>query len=69
VLARPDGDRGESLVAVANDSRLTMEQLRAAIKARGFSNLYVPREIKFVREIPKLGTGKVDHRQLQTLIT
>jgi hypothetical protein len=25
----------------------------------------VPREIKAVKEIPKLGTGKVDHRGLQ----
>jgi acyl-[acyl-carrier-protein]-phospholipid O-acyltransferase/long-chain-fatty-acid--[acyl-carrier-protein] ligase len=68
VLARPDPDRGESLVAVANDSRLNMDELRAAIKARGLSNLYLPREIKFAREIPKLGTGKVDHRQLQKIL-
>ena len=68
VLARPDPDRGESLVAVANDPRLNMEELRAAIKARGLSNLYVPREIKYTREIPKLGTGKVDHRALQQIL-
>jgi acyl-[acyl-carrier-protein]-phospholipid O-acyltransferase/long-chain-fatty-acid--[acyl-carrier-protein] ligase len=68
VLARPDADRGESLVAVSNDQRLNMDELRAAIKARGLSNLYVPREIKFARDIPKLGTGKVDHRQLQKII-
>jgi acyl-[acyl-carrier-protein]-phospholipid O-acyltransferase / long-chain-fatty-acid--[acyl-carrier-protein] ligase len=69
VLARPDEDRGEALFAVANDPRLTMEELRSAIKAKGLSNLYLPREIKFVREIPKLGTGKVDHRQLQKIIS
>jgi acyl-[acyl-carrier-protein]-phospholipid O-acyltransferase/long-chain-fatty-acid--[acyl-carrier-protein] ligase len=68
VLARPDPERGESLVAVANDQRLNMAELRAAIKARGLSNLYVPREIKYVHEIPKLGTGKVDHRGLEKLL-
>jgi len=68
VLARPDPDRGESLVAVANDSRVTLEELRAAIRARGLSNLYVPRDIKYTREIPKLGTGKLDHRALQKLL-
>ncbi|MGA3181234.1 MAG: AMP-binding protein [Verrucomicrobiota bacterium] len=68
VLARPDPDRGESLVAVANDQRLSMEELRAAIKASGLSNLYRPREIKYARDIPKLGTGKVDHLRLQTLL-
>jgi acyl-[acyl-carrier-protein]-phospholipid O-acyltransferase/long-chain-fatty-acid--[acyl-carrier-protein] ligase len=68
VLARPDPERGESLVAVANDQRLSMAEIRAAVKARGLSNLYVPREIKYIREIPKLGTGKVDHRGLEKLL-
>ena len=37
----------------------------AAIKAKGLTNLSVPREIKVVKEIPKLGTGKVNHLELQ----
>ncbi|MGZ4988321.1 MAG: AMP-binding protein, partial [Limisphaerales bacterium] len=69
VLARPDADRGETLVAVTNEPKLTMEDIRAAVKAKGLSNLYVPREIKYVHEIPKLGTGKVNHRELQKVIT
>jgi acyl-[acyl-carrier-protein]-phospholipid O-acyltransferase/long-chain-fatty-acid--[acyl-carrier-protein] ligase len=68
VLARPDPDRGESLVAVANDRRVTLEELRAAIRASGLSNLYVPREIKYFHDLPKLGTGKLDHRALEKLI-
>jgi acyl-[acyl-carrier-protein]-phospholipid O-acyltransferase/long-chain-fatty-acid--[acyl-carrier-protein] ligase len=67
IMARPDPGRGESLVAVANDRRLSLEEIRAVIKAGGLSNLCVPREIQFVREIPRLGTGKVDHRALQNL--
>jgi acyl-[acyl-carrier-protein]-phospholipid O-acyltransferase/long-chain-fatty-acid--[acyl-carrier-protein] ligase len=69
VMAKPDSDRGESLFAVANDQKLTMDELRAALKAKGLNNLSIPREIKFQREIPKLGTGKVDYRQLQTLMS
>ncbi len=68
VLARPDPQRGEALIAVANDQRLNLEEVRAAIRAAGLSNLYVPREVKFLRDIPKLGTGKVNHRELQRLI-
>ena len=68
VLARPDPDRGECLVAVSNERRLGLEEVRAAIRARGLSNLYVPRQIQYLREIPKLGTGKVDHRELQKLM-
>ena len=69
VLARPDADRGEALVAVSNEQKLQLDEIRNAIKAKGLSNLYVPRELKYVRDIPKLGTGKVDHRQLQKIIS
>jgi acyl-[acyl-carrier-protein]-phospholipid O-acyltransferase / long-chain-fatty-acid--[acyl-carrier-protein] ligase len=68
VLSRPDADRGEKLVAVSNEPKLQLEQIRAAIKAKGLSNLCVPREVKYVRDIPKLGTGKIDHRALQNMI-
>ena len=69
VVARPDEDKGERLIAVTNEPRLTLEEIRAAIKAKGLSNLAVPREVKAVREIPKLGTGKVNHRELEKLIS
>jgi acyl-[acyl-carrier-protein]-phospholipid O-acyltransferase/long-chain-fatty-acid--[acyl-carrier-protein] ligase len=65
ILTRPDTDKGEALIAVTNEPRLTMDEIREAIKAKGLTNLSVPREIKAVKEIPKLGTGKVDHRGLQ----
>ena len=42
--------------------------VRDAIKAKGLTNLSVPREVKVVKEIPKLGTGKVNHRELKTLM-
>jgi acyl-[acyl-carrier-protein]-phospholipid O-acyltransferase/long-chain-fatty-acid--[acyl-carrier-protein] ligase len=45
-----------------------VDEIRSVIKARGMTNLCVPREIKVVREIPKLGTGKVNHRELQKML-
>jgi acyl-[acyl-carrier-protein]-phospholipid O-acyltransferase/long-chain-fatty-acid--[acyl-carrier-protein] ligase len=68
VIARPDMDKGEVLIAVTNEPKLSLEEIRAAIKTKGLSNLCVPREIKVLREIPKLGTGKVNHRELARLI-
>jgi len=68
VVSVPDEARGEVLIAAANEPKLSMEEVRAAIKAKGLSNLCVPREIVFVREIPKLGTGKTNHRELEKLI-
>jgi acyl-[acyl-carrier-protein]-phospholipid O-acyltransferase/long-chain-fatty-acid--[acyl-carrier-protein] ligase len=68
VLSRPDEDKGERLVAVTNEPRLQLDEIRAAVKARGLANLCAPREVKYIREIPKLGTGKVNHRELARMI-
>ena len=68
VVTRPDQDKGEVLIAVSNEPKLQLGEIRDAIRAKGLSNLCAPREIRVVREIPKLGTGKVNHRELQNMI-
>ena len=69
IITRPDESKGEVLIAVTNEPKLTLEEIRAAIAAKGLTNLSTPREIKVVPEIPKLGTGKVNLRELQALIS
>ncbi len=68
VLNKPDPDKGEALIAVSNEPKLKLDEVRSVLREKGFSNLYVPRELKTVREIPKLGTGKVHHRELAKMI-
>jgi acyl-[acyl-carrier-protein]-phospholipid O-acyltransferase/long-chain-fatty-acid--[acyl-carrier-protein] ligase len=68
VVSRPDEHKGESLIAATNEPRLRLEEIRAVIKAHGWPNLWVPREVKHIRELPKLGTGKIDHRELEKMI-
>ncbi len=68
VVTRLDESRGEALIAVTNEPKMQLDEIRAAVRAKGLGNLCVPREIKFVHEIPKLGTGKVNHRELAKLI-
>jgi acyl-[acyl-carrier-protein]-phospholipid O-acyltransferase/long-chain-fatty-acid--[acyl-carrier-protein] ligase len=68
VLARPDEAKGEKLVVATNEARLTLDAVRDAVRARGLGNLAVPREITVVREIPRLGTGKVNHRELERMV-
>ncbi|PTY07684.1 AMP-dependent synthetase [Opitutaceae bacterium EW11] len=65
IIAVPDADKGEKLVAVTNDSRVALAEIRAVLREKGYSNLSAPREVRVVNAIPKLGTGKVDHRKLQ----
>lgn len=64
IVTRPDADKGEALIALTNEARIQLEDIRALLKSRGFSNLCVPREVRTVKEIPKLGTGKTDYREL-----
>jgi acyl-[acyl-carrier-protein]-phospholipid O-acyltransferase/long-chain-fatty-acid--[acyl-carrier-protein] ligase len=68
VITRPDEDKGEKLIAVTNEPKLQLADLRAAIKVKGLSNLCAPREIVVVPSIPKLGTGKTNHRELEKMI-
>ena len=69
VITRPDEGKGEVLIAVTNEPKLTLDEIRATIQTKGLTNLSTPREIKVVPEIPNLGTGKVDHRALEALMT
>lgn len=68
VITKPDADRGEMLIAVTNEPKLQLDEIRKAITSKGLNNLNVPREVKAVREIPKLGTGKINHRELLKMI-
>jgi acyl-[acyl-carrier-protein]-phospholipid O-acyltransferase/long-chain-fatty-acid--[acyl-carrier-protein] ligase len=68
VVAKPDEGKGEKLIAATNEARLTIDEVRTAIRNRGLSNLAVPREIKVVHDIPRLGTGKINHRELEKIV-
>ena len=66
VIARPDADKGEVLIAATNKADLEMDEIRKAVQAKGLPNLAVPRELKVLKEIPVLGTGKINHRELES---
>ena len=69
VIAQPDDDKGEKLIAVTNEPHLQLTDVRAAVRAKGLSNLCAPRELVVVKSIPKLGTGKTDHRELTKMLS
>jgi acyl-[acyl-carrier-protein]-phospholipid O-acyltransferase/long-chain-fatty-acid--[acyl-carrier-protein] ligase len=68
VIAKPDESRGEKLIAVTNEPKLTLEEIREAVRSRGLGNLAVPREVRLLHELPHLGTGKVNHGELEKLV-
>jgi acyl-[acyl-carrier-protein]-phospholipid O-acyltransferase / long-chain-fatty-acid--[acyl-carrier-protein] ligase len=68
VVSRPDADKGEILIAATNEPKLQLDEIRAVLRAKGLPNLCAPRELKYLREIPQLGAGKTNHRELERLI-
>jgi acyl-[acyl-carrier-protein]-phospholipid O-acyltransferase/long-chain-fatty-acid--[acyl-carrier-protein] ligase len=68
VVAQSDAKRGETLVAITNAPNLGRNEVRLAIQARGLSNLSVPSEIRVIGQMPVLGSGKTNYRELQRLL-
>lgn len=67
-VAQPDEARGEMIILMTTDPDLTRDKLQSVAKENGYSEISVPRKIKVIKEIPLLGTGKVDYITLKEII-
>ena len=67
VVTRPDPRKGEQLVLFTNSREANTKDLQAWAKANGVTELALPKEIRFVDELPVLGTGKLDYPALEAL--
>jgi acyl-[acyl-carrier-protein]-phospholipid O-acyltransferase / long-chain-fatty-acid--[acyl-carrier-protein] ligase len=68
VIAVSDERRGEALVLVTTSGEADRAMVREILKAEGFSDLAVPRIVRYLKELPRLGTGKVDYVTLKEMI-
>ncbi len=66
VTGIPDAAKGEALVLLTTQA-VTAEELRVRLAALGVPNLWIPRIIHRVEQIPMLGTGKTDLKQCREL--
>jgi acyl-[acyl-carrier-protein]-phospholipid O-acyltransferase/long-chain-fatty-acid--[acyl-carrier-protein] ligase len=66
--SRPDVNKGEQIILFTLDETLTKEKIRAAIVEKNQSNLMMPAEIRVVKEIPLLGSGKTDYVKLKAMV-
>ena len=68
VMPVPDERKGEKLILVTNSKDADLKKARDLLREKGFSDLTHPREITYMKEIPKLGTGKPDYVKLKELL-
>ena len=65
VVAVADERKGEKLVLITEHQEANIKEVRTYLRDRGFSDLYVPRELLVVDKVPVLGTGKTDYPTCQ----
>jgi acyl-[acyl-carrier-protein]-phospholipid O-acyltransferase / long-chain-fatty-acid--[acyl-carrier-protein] ligase len=63
-----DETKGEKLIIVTNNPAVGMKTVREVLRAKGFSDLAVPRGVRFMEDLPKLGTGKIDYIKLKGML-
>lgn len=66
VAARADEAKGEALVLLAAMD-IEAHDMREKLASAGFTNLWIPKEIRRVEAIPTLATGKLDLKGIQEL--
>lgn len=65
VIAVPDSKKGEQLVLFTTKKDPARDAVIAHFRDKGLPELYLPRQIIHLPELPVLGSGKVDYPALQ----
>jgi acyl-[acyl-carrier-protein]-phospholipid O-acyltransferase / long-chain-fatty-acid--[acyl-carrier-protein] ligase len=68
VMPVEDERKGEKLILVTNYKEAELKPVREHLREKGLPDLACPREIVYMKEIPKLGTGKVDYVKVKEFL-
>ena len=66
VVGLPDESKGEKLILLSTDE-IQNQELRERLLGVGIPNLWIPKEIKLVDEIPMLASGKLDLKRMRDI--
>jgi acyl-[acyl-carrier-protein]-phospholipid O-acyltransferase/long-chain-fatty-acid--[acyl-carrier-protein] ligase len=64
----PDPRKGEALVLLTDNQDARLDDLPAAFKRQGITELSTPRRLIKLDKLPVLGTGKPDYARLLEIV-
>ena len=68
ILTEPDEKKGEQLILITNHEKPSVAELRKFFKEKGFSELWIPKNVIYMKHPPVLGTGKFDYQTAKKLL-
>ena len=63
-ISLPDERKGEKIILLSEQEGADRKSFQEKVRELGYGELYIPREVVHMREIPVLGTGKTDYVSL-----
>ena len=60
-ISLPDERKGEKIILVTDHDQADRKSFQQKVRELGYGELYIPRDVVYIGELPVLGTGKTDY--------